>query len=82
MVSYFRNEVAQDLNPHLKADLLDSFKALIDLDPTIPDSKRESLKVLQGGEVSQPLMAFAFFFSIGLFVFLIGFYFFLWRRDI
>ena len=34
------------------------------------------------GEFSQALMAFAFFFSIGLFVFLIGFYFFLWRRDI
>ena len=56
VVSYFRNEVAQDLNPHLKADLLDSFKALIDQDPTIPDSKRESLKVLQGGEVSQPMI--------------------------
>ena len=34
------------------------------------------------GAVSQPLMAFAFFFSLGLFVFLIGFYFFLWRKDI
>ncbi|MBR6084393.1 MAG: hypothetical protein IKP61_02105 [Spirochaetales bacterium] len=34
------------------------------------------------GEFSQALMAFAFFFSIGLFLFLIGFYFFLWRRDI
>ena len=34
------------------------------------------------GEFSQALMAFAFFFAIGLFVFLIGFYFFLWRRDI
>ena len=34
------------------------------------------------GTVSQALMAFAFFFSVALFVFLIGFYFFLWRRDI
>lgn len=32
--------------------------------------------------ISQALMAFAFFFSVALFVFLIGFYFFLWRRDI
>ena len=139
MVSYFRTEVAQDLNPHLKADLLDSFFVLIDKDITIPDSKKDSLKALHAGddlelflaetfiyainrvkkpvteevqqkisiplliftllygisiyaftlftmikmgEISQPLMAFEFFFSIGLFVFLIGFYFFLWRRDI
>ena len=38
--------------------------------------------IIQIGEVSQPLMAFAFFFSLALFVFLISFYFFLWRRDI
>ena len=38
--------------------------------------------LIRMGQISQPLMAFAFFFSIGLFVFLIGFYFFLWRRDI
>lgn len=139
VVSYFRNEVAGDINPHLKADLLDSFRVLIDKDITIPDSKRESLIALQAGQdlelflaetfvyainrfskpaaedgkqkisiplliftflfgisiyactmytmmktgdISQPLMAFAFFFAIGLFLFLIGFYFFLWRRDI
>lgn len=139
VVSYFHTQVAQDINPHLKADLMDSFLILIDKDITIPDSKKENLKalhsgedlelflaetfvyainrfskpsveegkqkisiplliftflfglsiyactmytMLQTGEVSQPLMAFAFFFAIGLFVFLIGFYFFLWRRDI
>ncbi|MBO7603425.1 MAG: hypothetical protein J6S97_03315 [Bacteroidales bacterium] len=139
VVSYFRTQVAQDLNPHLKADLLDSFFVLIDNDITIPEARKESLKALHAGddlelflaetfiyainrvkkpateeiqqkisiplliftllygisiyactmytmikmeEISQPLMAFAFFFSIGLFVFLIGFYFFLWRRDI
>lgn len=136
VVAYFRSEVAQDINPHLKADLADSFKALIARDTTIPDSKKESLKALEDqdlflaetfiyalnrfhkpvmedgdqrisiplliftfcfgiaiyactmytmikmGEVSMSLMAFAFFFSIGLFVFLISFYFFLWRRDI
>ena len=38
--------------------------------------------IISTGEFSQALMAFAFFFSIGLFVFLLGFYFFLWRRDI
>ena len=38
--------------------------------------------IIATGEFSQALMAFAFFFSIGLFVFLLGFYFFLWRRDI
>jgi len=32
--------------------------------------------------VSQAVIIFAFFFSVVLFVFLIGFYFFLWRRDI
>ena len=139
VVSYFRKEVAHDINPHLKEDMLDSFRVLIDKDVTIPDDKKESLKSLQAGGdlplflaetfiyainrlnkanveeihqkisiplliftffygiaiyfatmytilkigvVSQPLMAFAFFFSLGLFVFLIGFYFFLWRRDI
>ena len=40
------------------------------------------LTMINMREISQPLMAFAFFFAIGLFVFLIGFYFFLWRRDI
>lgn len=139
VVSYFRNEVARDINPHLEADLSDSFRVLIDKDITIPDAKRESLKALQSGEdlplflaetfvyainrfskpcteevnqkisiplliftflfgisiyvctmytmmkvgdLSQPLMAFAFFFAVALFLFLIGFYFFLWRRDI
>ena len=38
--------------------------------------------LIKMGTFSQALMAFAFFFAIGLFVFLIGFYFFLWRRDI
>ncbi len=38
--------------------------------------------MLQFGEISQPMMAFAFFFAIGLFVFLIGFYFFLWKSKI
>lgn len=38
--------------------------------------------IIMTGTFSQALMAFAFFFAIGLFVFLIGFYFFLWRRDI
>lgn len=134
--AYFRKEVAQDINPHLKADLVHAFNALIVRDTTIPDSKKESFKALEDqdqflaetfiyalnrfhkpaaddtdqrisiplliftfcygiaiyvctmytmvkmGEVSMPLMAFAFFFSIGLFVFLISFYFFLWRRDI
>ncbi len=40
------------------------------------------ITIIVTGEFSQSLMAFAFFFSIGLFVFLEGFYFFLWRRDI
>ncbi len=34
------------------------------------------------GEVSQSVILFAFFFPVVLFIFLIGFYFFLWRRDI
>ena len=139
VIAYFRNTVAPDLNPHLKDDMQDSFRVLIEKDVTIPDAKRESLKSLHAGEdlplflaeafiyainrfsksdvedgkrkisipllvftffygisiyvstmyvtlkmnaVSQPLMAFAFFFSLGLFVFLISFYFFLWRKDI
>ncbi len=136
---YFRTEVAQDLNPNLRDEAVESFNALIETDMTLSDTRREKLmNLLNGddfafflaetfiyainrpskpnledghqkisiplliftliygvaiyvstlltmvvmGEFSQPLMAFAFFFSIGLFVFLIGFYFFLWRRDI
>ena len=139
VTAYFRKEVARDINPHLKADLVDSFRVLIDKDITIPDAKKEQLMALQAGEdlelflaetfvyainrfgklstadgeqkisipllvftflfglaiyactmftmvklgaVSQPLLVFAFFFAIVLFIFLIGFYFFLWRRDI
>lgn len=139
VVSYFRKEVARDINPNLKEDLSDSFRILIEKDITIPDSKRESLESLRAGddfelflaetfiyainrfskpdieegrqkisiplliftfffgisifvctmytllkieEISQPLMAFAFFFSVALYLFLLGFYFFLWRRDI
>ena len=33
-------------------------------------------------EVSTSLIVFAFFFSVVLFILLIGFYFFLWRRDV
>lgn len=40
------------------------------------------LTIIITREFSQPLMAFAFFFSIGISLFLLGFYFFLWRRDI
>ena len=139
VVAYFRTEVAQDINPQMKEDVLDSFRILIDKDVTIPAAKRESLKSLHAGddlplflaetflyamnrfnkpvveegrqkisiplllftlifgiviyactmytimsigEVSQPLMAFAFFFAVALYLFLLGFYFFLWRRDI
>ena len=38
--------------------------------------------MMKMGTVSQALILFAFFFTVVLFVFLIGFYFFLWRRDI
>ncbi len=136
---YFRTEIAQDLNPNLKDEAVESFNALLGTDMTLTDTRREKLLgLLNGddfafflaetfifvinrpakpnledghqkisiplliftliygvaiyvstlmtmvimGEFSQALMAFAFFFSIGLFVFLIGFYFFLWRRDI
>jgi len=40
------------------------------------------LTIVKTGVFSRALLWFAFFFSIGLFLFFIGFYFFLWRRDI
>ena len=136
---YFRNEVMQDIHPHLKDEATERLLKLIHEDITIPETRRESLDALAReddygrflsetfiyainrpckpeseelnqkisiplliflflfgvaiygmtmwtlvriGTVSQALMAFAFFFSVALFVFLIGFYFFLWRRDI
>ena len=139
VVHYFRKEVAQDLNPHLKDDAVEAFGNLVKADMSIPDSRREKLLALptetdlagslaelfiyainrpfsknvedghqkisiplliftllfgvaiymctmltmiRMNEISQPLMAFAFFFAIALFLFLVGFYFFLWRRDI
>ena len=136
---YFRNEVMQDIHPHLKDEVTERLVSLIRGDYTIPETRRESLLALsqgddygrflsetfiyamnrpfnpnledghqkisvpllvflfcfaiavygltvftfiQMGAVSQPLIIFAFFFTVVLFVFLIGFYFFLWRRDI
>ncbi len=42
-IDYFKNEVMPDLNPHLKDDTIDKFVKLIDIDTTIPDSKKKSL---------------------------------------
>ena len=69
---YFHTEVLQDLNPHLIFTLIYGLGIYLST----------LITIIVTGEFSQSLMAFAFFFSIGLFVFLEGFYFFLWRRDI
>ena len=136
---FFRNEVVQDIHPHLKDEATERLLSLIRGDYTIPEVRRESLLALSQEDdygrflsetfiyamnrpinpnpedghqkisipllvflfcfsiavygltmftfikmdaVSQPVIIFAFFFSVVLFVFLIGFYFFLWRRDI
>ncbi len=42
-IAYFKKEVMQDLNPHLKDDITDKIIKLIDVDTTIPDSKKKSL---------------------------------------
>ena len=136
---YFRNEVVQDIHPHLKDEATERLVSLIHGDYTIPEARRESLLKLSQeddyglflsetfiyalnrpfnpntedghqkisiplliflfcfsiaifgltiftfikmGSVSEALILFAFFYTVVLFVFLIGFYFFLWRRDI
>lgn len=67
VVAYFRKEVARDINPHLKPDLLDSFRVLIDKDVTIPDSKRESLKALHAGEDLDLFLAETFVYAMNRF---------------
>lgn len=42
-IDYFKKEVMSDLNPHLQDDTIDKFVKLIDIDTTIPDSKKKSL---------------------------------------
>lgn len=42
-IKYFRDEVMDDLNPHLKDDVIDRMVKLIDVDVTIPDSKKKKL---------------------------------------
>lgn len=67
VVSYFRKEVAREVNPNLKADMLDSFRVLIDKDITIPDSKRESLKELHAGDYLGLFLAETFVYAINRF---------------
>lgn len=42
-ITYFENKVMKDLNPHLKDDTIDKMIKLIEIDTTIPVSKRKSL---------------------------------------
>ena len=42
-ITYFENKVMKDLNPHLKDDTIDKMIKLIEIDTTIPASKRKSL---------------------------------------
>lgn len=42
-IKYFRNAVMKDLNPHLLDDTIDNFVKLICADPSIPESKKNSL---------------------------------------
>lgn len=42
-IDYFRDEVMNDLNPHLKFDTIDALIRLIDSDETIPPDKRKDL---------------------------------------
>ena len=42
-ISYFKEKVIKDLNPHLKDDTIDKMIKLIEMDTTIPVSKRKSL---------------------------------------
>lgn len=42
-ISYFKEKVIKDLNPHLKDDTIDKMIKLIEVDTTIPVSKRKSL---------------------------------------
>ena len=67
VVSYFRKEVVREVNPNLKADMLDSFRVLIDKDITIPDSKRESLKELHAGDDLGLFLAETFVYAINRF---------------
>ena len=67
VVSYFRKEVAPDVNPHLKVDVLASFQSLIDKDATIPESKKEDLKKLLAGDDLALFLAETFIYAINRF---------------
>lgn len=67
VVSYFRSEVLQDINPHLKEDLQASFIALIENDTTISAAKKENLKLLYEGDDLALFLANLFLYAINRF---------------
>lgn len=47
-----------------------------------PSGKGVKTDGSEGKEISQPLLAFTFFYSVAIYILLLSFYFWLWRRDI
>ena len=44
--------------------------------------KRTAARKSKTGEISVPLLAFTFFYSVALYILLLSFYFWQWRTDI
>ena len=60
-IQYFRDEVMKDLNPHLKDDVIDNFVKLINVDITIPDSKKKAFSHFMM-QVTMPVSSRRYFF--------------------
>lgn len=63
-IQYFRDEVMKDLNPHLKDDVIDNFVKLINVDTTIPDSKKKSLLAFHDSGDDARFLAEVFLYAV------------------
>lgn len=63
-IQYFRDKVMKDLNPHLKDDVIDKLVKLINIDTTIPDSKKTSLIALHTGGDDARFLAEVFLYAV------------------
>ena len=63
-ITYFKDKVMKDLNPHLKDDTIDKMIRLIDVDATIPVNKRKSLMSFHEAGDDARFLAEVFLYAI------------------
>ena len=63
-IEYFKDKVIKDLNPHLKDDTIDKLGKLIEVDSTIPNSKKRSLLSLLNTADEATFLAEVFLYAL------------------